>query len=248
VKEDPQNEIDVDSDVDRDSDAHVDGEGVLDTDAAATEESDSDDLVPTWLAVLVLILLLLVVGFGGYLVRGLFTDDTPVTPESQEISKWEEAVALDPENTAANLALGFAYQQDAQYDRALEYYDIVLESKPRDLAANYNKGIVLLELGLNDAAEESLWDVLEVEETHMLAAKALGEYYASLEHYQSLIAAVRPAVVEHPEMADLQYLMGLAYENLGHPDWAEARYRYALEFYPDMQEARSGLERLGVQP
>ncbi|MDA3937125.1 MAG: hypothetical protein PF636_09805 [Actinomycetota bacterium] len=221
-------------------------ETVIDT--AVPQEPDSDDLVPTWLAVLVLVLLLAVVGFGGYLVRGLFSDDTVTTPQSIEIDRWEEAVRLDPADEAANLALGFAYQQDGQYDLALDHYDVVLRSSPLDMAANYNKGIVLLELGIDDAAEESLWNVLEANETHALAAKALGEYYATLGHYQSLIAAVRPAVVEHPEMADLQYLMGLAYENTDHPDWAEARYRYALEYYPDMQEARDGLERLGVQP
>ena len=48
-------------------------------------------------------------------------------------------------------------------------------------------------------------------------------------------------------MADLQYLMGLAYENTGHPDWAAARYRMALETLPDMAEAREGLERLEVE-
>jgi hypothetical protein len=56
-------------------------------------------------------------------------------------------------------------------------------------------------------------------------------------------------VVEQNESAaDLQYLMGLAYENLGRADWSETRYRLALKYYPDMQEAKEGLERLGVEP
>ena len=115
-----------------------------------------------------------------------------------------------------------------------------------DTAALYNKGIVLLELGRDDDAEEVLWDVLEIDPRHVLAAKALGELYAERREYRSLVAAVRPVVEENPEAADLQYLMGLAYENLGRPDWAEARYRLALQYYPDMREAREGLERLGV--
>ena len=86
----------------------------------------------------------------------------------------------------------------------------------------------------------------EIEPAHTLAAKQLGEYYASLGHYRSILVAVEPAADERPEMADLQYLVGLAYENLDDPGRAEERYRAALEYAPDLDEARDGLERLGV--
>jgi len=63
-----------------------------------------------------------------------------------------------------------------------------------------------------------------------------------------LIRAVGPVADTQESSADLQYLMGLAHENLGNPDRAEAYYRLALKYYPDMPEAREGLERLGVAP
>jgi tetratricopeptide (TPR) repeat protein len=146
------------------------------------------------------------------------------------------------------LQLGYAYQQAERYDEALAEYDRVLEVHEDDTAALYNKGVILLVLSREDEAEVVLWDVLEIEPEHVLAAKALGEYYAEQGHYRSLVEAVRPVVEANESAADLQYLLGLAYENLGRTDWAEARFRLALKYYPDMVEANDGLERLGVEP
>lgn len=205
-----------------------------------------DALVPVWLAALVLVLLLAVMGLGGYILAGYVSASGEDTPLGREIAAAEQAVAHAPDDPAAHLALGFAYQQERRFDDALVEYDLVLKYSPQDTAASYNMGMVLFELGRDQEAEERLWDVLEVDETHVLAAKALGEYYAEREEYRSLVVAVRPAVQAHETAADLQYLMGLAYENLNRLDWAEARYRLALTYVPDMEEAHDGLARLGV--
>lgn len=209
---------------------------------------DDRQLVPGWLAVLVVVLLLAVMGVGGYLVRGLITTPRYETPEEAEIAKWQEAVESDPSSEQARLSLGFAYQQAERYDDAIAEYDRVLSSEPSDTAALYNKGMSLFVLDRDSEAEEVLWKVMEVDDTHVLAAKALGEYYADKSQYRSLVRAVRPAVQVTESAADLQYLMGLAYEKLGRADWSEARYRLALRYYPDMPEAREGLARLGVKP
>lgn len=211
----------------------------------STEESQ---FVPAWLAALVLVLLLGVVGVGGFVARGLLAEPRFTSPQEREIETRRAEVAQDPDDVHARLALGYAYQQDGRYDAALEEYDAVLELVPTDTAALYNTGVIMLELGRFSEAEEALWEVLEINEEHVLAARVLGEYYAGNEHYRSLVEAVRPAAEANQSSADLQYLMGLAYENLGRADWAEARYRLALTYYPDMVEAREGLERLGVTP
>lgn len=230
------------------------GEAAPDTDVgdvaptAATAGHDDRETVPMWLAVLVLALLLAVMVVGGWLLRGAVSGDTPTDPVAIEIGRWEEEVRAKPDDMQAQLQLAFAYQKGQRYREALERYDIVLASFPNDTAAHYNKGIVYRELGLDDEAEKSFWDVLEISPAHELAASALGELYAERGHYQSIIVAVRPAVEAKPQAADLQYLMGLAYENTGRDDWAEARYRLALEYVPDLQDAKDGLERLGATP
>ena len=216
---------------------------------ASSPVADEQNLVPMWLAMLVLVLLLAIVGVGGFIVRGLVAGDRrAATPQEVQVNAWLSKVEQDSENPENHLGLGYAYQMDGRYDKALAEYEIVLKANPADTAALYNRGIIYLKLDSGAKGEKSLWAVLDVEPTHALAAKALGEYYLSQKHYRSLIEAVRPSVVAHPEMADLQFLMATAYENLGEKDWAIERYRLALKYAPDMTEARQGLERLGVTP
>ena len=211
-------------------------------------DSPRDDLIPLWLAALVLILLLAVMGVGGYIIGIQITGGPPPSTEEEfEIQRWEDAVAQDPSDMTAVLSLGYAHQQAGNYDEALAEYERVLAEYPTETAALYNTGIIYLETGQDDEAEVVLWDVLELDEGHVLAAKALGELYAEQREYRSLVEAVRPVVEQNESAADLQYLMGHAYENLGRADWAEARYRLALKYFPDMKEAKEGLERLGVE-
>ncbi len=211
-------------------------------------DAEERELVPVWLAALVLVLLLAVMGIGGYIVGGVVGRSAPETPEDFDIRRAQAEVEADPANVQKVLELGWAYQQAGQFEEAIAEYDIVIADSPQNTAALYNKGVILLAQGDEKDAEAAFWDVLEIEPAHVLAAKKLGQHYADKGEYRSLLVAVRPAAEANESAADLQYLMGVAYENTGHPDWAEARYRIALEYYPDMAEARDGLERLGVQP
>lgn len=161
------------------------------------------------------------------------------------VRRWAREVARDPEDVGAKLQLGFAHQAAGDHTKALEQYDAVLKREPRNTAALFNRATVWREQGEDKLAEEGFWDVLEIEPDHVGAATRLGRLYASKEQFRSVLAAVRPVVSVHPESSDLQFLTGLAYENLGRADWAAARYRLALEASPDMPEAREGLERLG---
>ncbi len=210
-----------------------------------SNEHAPGNLIPMWLAILVLVLLLGVMAVGGYVIRGVVAgDDRSLSPREAEIESWRAKVRAAPQDSAAHLGLGYAYQLAGRYDKALAEYETVLDQQPRDTAALYNRGVIYLKLDVGRKAEESFWDVLEIEPGHVLAAKALGEYYAAKGQYRSAIRAVRPAAEAHPEMADLQYLMGLAYEKLGNTGWAIERYKLALKYAPDLQLAVEGLDRL----
>lgn len=213
------------------------------TDACVTPGDDR--LVPGWLAILVLLLVLAVVGVGGFVVRGVLESRTASDPRAADIATWRKAVEARPADTASRVSLAYAYQQAGEYDRAIAEYDKVLLSDPKDLAALYNLGAIAQTQGRAKDAENYWWRVLAIDKTHALAAKALGEYYMAQGHYRSLVEAVRPAVEAKPSLADLQYLMGFAYEKLGRPDWAGERYKLALNYAPDMQRAKAGLKRVG---
>lgn len=211
------------------------------------EAAASGDLIPGWLALLVLILLLAVAAIGGYVVRGIIVGRTTSAPAVADVSGWERRVAADPTDIDSLLGLGYAHQSAGQYDEALAQYDAALAIDPKNTAALYNSGIVLMHQKRFSAAEDVLWDVLEIAPDHALAAKALGEYYVAKHQYKSALATLEPVVEARPYYADLQYLAGYSCEQLGRPDEAEAYYRGALTYAPEYVEARDGLARLGAE-
>ena len=211
-------------------------------------DDDEKELVPGWLALLVLVLLLAVTALGGFVLRGALTGDERVdNPAELAVGEWKDKVAADPEDVDARLNLGYAYQQQGEWASALEQYDAVLERDPQNMAGMYNKGVVFLQTGETKAAEETLWDVLEIAPDHALAAKTLGEFYLEQKHFKSALFAVEPVIETRPEFADLEFIAGYASEQLGDAEKAITYYRAALKYSPDLVEAREGLERLGVE-
>lgn len=212
-----------------------------------TALADEQQLVPVWLAVLVLVLLLAVMAVGGYVVHGLVSGGTRAqTPQQVDVQAWSARVQASPKSPQAHLGLGYSYEIAGQYDKALAEYATVIKMDPSNTAAYYNQGVVYAKTGDTKNAERSWWKALGIDKTHALAAKSLGDYYAAKQQYKSLLVAVDPAVAAHPEMADLEYLSGMANEKLGNTAVAIQRYEAALKYSPDMDQARAGLKRLGV--
>ncbi len=205
-----------------------------------------EDLVPAWLAALVLVLLLAIAVLAGFVIRGLLIDDGPAQPTEMAVDEWQQQVEQDPDDPDALLGLAYALHQDGDLAGALAGYERVLQIDPTNQGALYNKGVVLLALDRGAEAEEVLWDVLEAAPDHVLAAKTLGEYYIGRGHYKSALTALEPVAKARPEFADLQYLSGYSCEQLGLRDHAVAYYRAALEYVPDHVESREGLDRLGA--
>lgn len=208
--------------------------------------ADAAELIPGWLALLVLVLLLAVAGLGGYLIRGAFTEKPVATPAALAVDEMEQQVESDPNDPERLLALGYAYQQEGRYDEALDLYEQSLALDPGNTGALYNKGVTLTLLGKIDEAEVAYWDVLEVAPDHTLAAKALGDYYVGKKQYKSALTALEPVIAAQPQYADLQYLAGYSCEQLGIDETAITYYRGALTYDPDYQDAKDGLARLGA--
>lgn len=217
-------------------------------DGADTGTHRSDPTVPMWVAVVVLAAVFVFAGLGGYFLRGFIGERPTAVAEvaNAEIERWTAAVRRDPEDLRARMGLGYAYQVARRWDLALNQYAFVIRKDPTNTGALYQQGIIYRDLGLGNEAEVSLWKVLELEPEHVLAATALGRYYAGAEQYTTMVTAVRPAVDAHPNSAELQYLLGLAYENLDERQPAIDRYRLALQVAPDFTEAHAGLLRLGA--
>lgn len=213
--------------------------------AAHPRVAEAAELVPGWLALLVLVLLLGVAGLGGFLVRGALTKTEATTPEQYAVDSLEKEIKDDPSNIDNQLSLGYAYQQEGRYEDALAQYDAVLAQNAANAGALYNKGVVLMALGRNKEGETVLWDLLKIAPDHVLAAKALGDYYVGNKHFKSALVALEPVIELQPQYADLQYLAGYSCEQLGRTADAVAYYQAALSYNPDMTEAKEGLARVG---
>jgi len=228
----------------------LDDDNVVVADDGASEPA-AEPRVPAWLAVAILVLLLVAAGVGGYLLRQAVGEDAPESvPQlaSQQVERLTAVLEKDPGNVEARLNLGYAYQSRHEWDLALQQYKAVAEAEPSNAGVLFQQGMIYSALSLDDEAEAAYWKVLDIDAEHVQAAIALGRLYAKRENYRSVVTAVRPAVVAHPDSAELQFLLGLAYEHIDHKDWAIARYNLALEASPDYAEAHQGLTRLGARP
>lgn len=206
-----------------------------------------DDLVPGWLALLVLVLLLAVFALGGWIVRGMVAEKRSVDPAAVAVASWKAKVAGDGSNTQYRLSYGFALQQDKQYAKALAQYRVVLAEEPKNTAALYNEGVIYSQTGQPKLAEITWWKVLDIAPDHVLSAKALGQYYIGKHQYKSALVALKPAVKAQPQYADLQYLEGQCLERLDLDAAAIQHYRLAVRYAPDLTDARDALTRLGVK-
>lgn len=200
--------------------------------------------VPTWLAFLVVALAVVVLGLAGTLIRAKTGTTRSASESYAAIDKLEADLKESPDNPQILVELGFEYRKAGMYDDALRVNRRVGELDPNDVASRYHVGAILAEMGETDQAEAALWDVLQIDPQHAMAAKALGELYAEQGQYKSMIVAVEPAALASPQLADLQYLLGLGREKTGDEAGAGRAYGLALERDPNLAEARAGLNRV----
>lgn len=204
--------------------------------------------VPRWLRPLVIVLAVAVIALGGAAALLTFQKAQSIDPVRAAIVRSEQRVAASPDDSGAQRSLALAYQQAGRYDDAVAAYQAALALAPDDLGARYNLGVVQIAAGNADEGEQALRALLADVPDHVLAAKTLGERLLDREEYEEALGVLEPASASRPELADLQYDVGLALEWLGRNGEAIERYRAALRFAPDLQAARDGLTRLGVAP
>ena len=199
--------------------------------------------VPRWLVALTAVLALGVLVTGGMAVSRVMRERQLSPAENLRIERAKKSVA-QAGTTTARLQLAYAYQRAGDYGRAERTYRDVLSEDPRSVAALYNLGIVAELSGDKKGARAEYERVLAIDPTHLPAVERLGRLLAEQAEWQVLGQVVRPALNAHPDMADLHYLLGLSLEKQGKGADAAREYTKALEFAPELADARSGLERV----
>lgn len=230
-----------------DPEVSAEGAGVA-TPAETSTEHGGRRLVPTWVAVLALVALAGLAVWSGIAIHSALSPRSSEQADALALQRAKERVASAPHDVGARLDLAYLYDQQRMPDSALGEYQAILRDSPDDVAALYGEGATLLATGQSAKAVTVLWRVLDIDKGHVRASSALGDHYAAIGQYRSLLVAVHTAVAMHPNEAHLQYLMGVAYEHIGRAQWAAQRYRLALQADPDTLEARQALARLAQVP
>lgn len=226
----------------------TDGAGEERPRPATAEEPAPGTLVPTWLVVVLVLLLAGITIVTLLIVRTMV--DAPWSSASasgtSQISRLASAANADPGDVRTGLQLGFAYQEAEMPGDAIRTFERVLLHDRYNTDALYGLAMASLATGQNRRAEEALLAVLARRPAHVPAAHALGTHYLESGRFEEVLAVVGPAATDSIGISELCCLMGNAHEQLGNLEEAEECYRSALLYVPDDATACDGLSRLGL--
>ncbi len=147
------------------------------------------------------------------------------------------ALYLAPEHGLAVVTLGDIYERVKQYERALDAYDLIVDTSPLYGSAEVQTGMILEGMGRSEEAMRHLEALVARQPRDIDALSALGNvqrarklYKESAETYSRVIAQV-----PEPKRGDwtLFYFRGIAYERSKQWPKAEADFKQALELFPD---------------
>lgn len=159
-------------------------------------------------------------------------------------SSFQTVTELDPDNVEAFNLLGMTYAAEDD-PLALQYYEsgLAVDSTNRELL--YNRAYYFQDqLQLDDA----LWGYDQLLRHHPDAAVAHHNkgyiYLGLLSDPKLAVDAFTEAIRLHPEYTEAYSNRGVALEELGKLDQAEADFQRALELNPNFQPAVDGLNRI----
>ncbi len=214
---------------------------------AENKRVPNEHRVPLWLALLVAVLAVAVIGLGAYViaVSRASGDGTGEARLAQlRVDSAKRRMKSTNGSVDSRLQLAFAYQRAGNFSAAEKQYARVLKADSNNVAAEFNLGVMDELAKDTKAAAQHYNRVLVIDPGHELAAKQLSLIEYANEDWDGMLATLEPALADNPDLSDLRYLLGVAYEKTGQRDKAVKQYRAALKFYPNLREAKEALARL----
>ena len=160
------------------------------------------------------------------------------------IAKWQEALALSPDDAKAHNNLGVILESAGRPAEAMEHYRHAIEAESDYPNGYTNMGIALARAGkfaeampyLEKAAKLSPWDA----NAHSNLAAALSDSG----RIDEAIEECRKALRINPGDGQAHGNLAIALAKAGHTDEAIAEFQQAVEISPDSMELRFYLGRL----
>lgn len=215
--------------------------GVINLSELSTKQQEK---VPVPVIVLILALLAANIVTGVLTIKKYTAKEPTVSVEVARLQGFMDQVNKNPEDINARLQLAYALQTMKENDKAREQYAEVLKLEEKNLAANYNLGVMAQSEENYAEAEKYYKVVLETKNNHVIAALGLAETYIAQKKYDDAIKVADQMLKHEPDKVDLYLLKARVYEKKGDKDKAIAQYEEVLKFVPDDPDATAGLEKL----
>lgn len=156
----------------------------------------------------------------------------------------EEAVAIAPEATAAQLALGRALMFGQRFTSALAPLAVASGAQDAPASAPLLYGLALWECGRLDQARRELERAVDRSHRGGVALHQLGRLHLWMGYPERALPLLLEAASAAPGAADLQLDLARALEQSGRLVEAIAAFRRAVQLAPELEAARYGLGRL----
>lgn len=150
-----------------------------------------------------------------------------------------------PDDATARKAYAVALYVTGNKQEAQKQYEAAVKLDPQDATTYNNLGNTYRDLGKTNEATEAYEKAIHIN------AKLINPYVnlANLQMYtlhkaDDGIATYKAALKAMPANAEVQVLLGLAYEQMGNVTEAKQTFQSVLASHPDNAAAKSNLDRL----
>ena len=184
---------------------------------------------------------------------------TPHTPAELTLISWQAAAKANPQDSGAQMQLGFAYYRNAHETtdpvkrralllQALAAYDASVKLNPSIDTTQYNRALTLQELGRTDEAL-AVFELMITRDKGMTdATHDAGMIYLARGNAKMAVSRLELAVKADSTASDYRVDLARAYVLAGRKAKAIPQLRAALATEPSNADARSMLATLTATP
>lgn len=175
------------------------------------------------------------------------TDQVP-----KALEKLEQAMARNPKDASTQILIGFLHDDRKDYAAARDAYQKVLTMDPNNFTALNNLAYLLGEkFGQLDQALEMAQKAYELNSNEANLADTYGWLLYQKKQYIRALALLQESAQELPNLAEVQYHLGMTHYMLGEDQPARLALQQSLRAnteFTGVATARSALEILEIDP
>jgi tetratricopeptide (TPR) repeat protein len=156
----------------------------------------------------------------------------------------EQAIRTDPAGAYGYNALGIAYLEQGDFDRAIPAFRDAIRNAPHWAYPRHNLALAYMETGNYDGAIRAYEDAMRIAPKYAYLSYNLGLVYQRLNRRKEAENSYRKAMQLAPDSAEPYNALGSLHANAGRAGEAEKLYRQAIEKNPKLLAARHNLALL----